>query len=50
MTIFDDDFDVFPGAFVFKGLADFSGSQVVMNVPAPRSGMGKHNKINSLIA
>jgi hypothetical protein len=24
MTIFDDDFGVFPGAFVFKGLADFS--------------------------
>jgi hypothetical protein len=33
MTIFDDDFGVFPGAFVFKWLADFSGSRVVINVP-----------------
>jgi len=49
MTIFDDDFGVFPGAFFFKGLAGFSGSQVVTNVPAPRSDIGEHNKINLLI-
>jgi len=50
MTIFDDDFGFFPGAFVFNGLAGFSGSQVVMNIPAPCSGIGKHKKINLLIA
>jgi hypothetical protein len=49
LTSFDDDFGVFPGAFVFKGLAGFSGSQVVTNIPAACSGIGKHKKINPLI-
>jgi len=50
MTIFDDDSGAFPRAFVFKGLADFSGSQVVSNIPPIRSGIGKYKGINRLIA